>query len=205
MASDEEFYLPNEERFGFFTSHCYNLFSGIGPMKKFYQFVVEGVLAGKPSKILDVGFGTGQALKRILQVNEEAKVFGVEPSPHMFRVASRKLRKYIGDGRARLALGSSRKIPFTEKFDVIYSSLSFHHWQNQEESIGNILKHLEPDGRFMVFEYGDYLVQGYKKAAKSHAISREDLDRLGKVADFEVRESGEFVCLMFKPPSENKA
>lgn len=205
MATDNEFYLPDEERFGFFTSHIYNMFSGFGPMKRFHNFVTEGVLSANPGSILDIGFGTGQALKRILQANGEIQAFGVEPSPNMFKVAGRKLRNYARAGRVKLALGSSRDIPFGEKFDIIYSSLSFHHWQNQEESVINVLKHLKPGGSFMVFEYGDYLVHGYKKAAKSHAISKDDMQRLRKVADFEVQESGEFLRLIFGAPTENKA
>lgn len=204
MAADNEYYLPDEERFGFFTSHMYNMFSGFGPMKKFHRYVTDGVLSGTPDKVLDIGFGTGQALKKILQHNEKIQAFGVEPSPNMFKVAARKLSKYVKEGRVKLSLGSSRNIPFEEKFDIIYSSLSFHHWKNQEESVMNILKHLKPGGKFMVFEYGSYLIQGYKKAAKAHAISRSDIERLKKFADFEVQESGEFLCLVFKAPFEQE-
>ncbi len=200
MAAHNEYYLPDEERFGFFTSHMYNMFTGFGPMKKFHQFVTRGVLSGNPNKVMDIGFGTGQALKKILQSNGNIRAFGVEPSPNMFKVAGRKLRTFAKEGKVTLALGSSRNIPFDEKFDIIYSSLSFHHWKNQEESVLNVLKYLNPEGKFMVFEYGDYLIQGYKKAAKAHAISRDDMERLKKVADFEVQESGEFVCLVFKAP-----
>lgn len=204
MATRNDYYLPDEERFGFFTSHMYNMFTGFGPMKKFHQFVTRGILSGNPGKILDIGFGTGQALKKILQGDRDIMAFGVEPSPTMFKVAGRKLRAFSKEGKVKLALGSSRNIPFNEKFDIIYSSLSFHHWKNQEESVLNVLNYLNPGGEFKVFEYGDYLIQGYKKAAKAHAISREDIERLKKVADFEVQESGEFLCLVFKAPPELK-
>lgn len=204
MDKNHDYYLPDEERFGFFTSHMYNLFSGIGPMRKFHQFTLEGILSKKPKKLLDVGFGTGIVLKKLLQLNDDMEVFGVDPSTDMLKVASRKLRRYISENKAKLALGSSRDIPFDEKFDVIYSSLSFHHWKNQEQSIQNILKFLAPDGRFMIFEYGDDLIRGYKRAVKSHALSLTDLEKIRSVADFEIHDSGEFRCVSFKSPQKGK-
>lgn len=199
MEKSENYYLPDEEKFGFLTSHFYNLFAGITPMKNFHQFVLKSVLSGKPKRILDIGFGTGHVMKQMVQSDAGMEVYGVEPSASMFNVAKRKLRKQIESGKVKISLGSSRDIPFEEKFDVIYTSLSFHHWQNQGESILNILNYLQPDGQFLVLEYGDDLIQGYKKAVKAHALSKADLEKLSEIADFEVHDSGEYRCVSFKP------
>lgn len=199
MADTESYYLPDEEKFGFFTSYLYDLFSTVRPMKMFHQFVLESVLSGNPKKILDIGFGTGSVIRRIVKNAPEAEVYGVEPSPSMYKVAMRKLKTPVSEGRVKLAMGSSRKIQFEEKFDVIYTSLSFHHWKNQEESIRNVIKYLQPDGSFKVLEYGDDLIHGYKRAVKAHALSLQDLEKLKHITNFDVKDSGEFRCVSFKP------
>lgn len=205
MASNDSYYLPDEEKFGFLTSHLYDLFSGITPMKKFHKFVVDTVLSKNPQTVLDIGFGTGDVIRQLAKSRENLMIYGVEPSPHMSKVAGRKLKKFIREGRVNIAGGSSREIPFDKKFDIVFSSLSFHHWQKQQESILNILKYLNPEGRFLVFEYGHELIEGYKKAAKSHALSMNQLENLRKTSEFEIRDSGEYRCVAFKSHSSTKA
>ncbi len=204
MEQKDDYYLPDEERFGFITSHFYNLFSAVSPMKKFYGNVLDTVLSKDPNTVLDVGFGTGNVIKLMAQKKRKLSIFGVEPSPHMFKVASRKLKKFINSGNLKFSLGSSRDIPFEEKFDVIYSSLSFHHWKNQEESIANILKHLNPGGKFIVFEYGQELLRGYKRTSGGHSLSMEQIEKFRNKFDFEVIDTGEFRRVEFTHSDPDK-
>ncbi len=205
MAQKESHYLPEEEEFGFFTSHLYNIFSRVKPMKEFHQFVLSTVLAYDPGKVMDIGFGTGNVIRLLAMEDQEVELYGVEPSPHMFKLATRKLKKFVVAGRIKLAMGSSREIPFDEKFDVVFSSLSFHHWRNQQESIENIFRFLKPGGRLLIFEYGLELIKGYKKATGAHALSLAQLEPLRRFADFEVHDSDEFRCVVFNKPTHEKA
>ena len=61
-----------------------------------------------------------------------------------FDVLSFRLRSVLDAGcgsgdvlakKVHLALGSSRRIPFSCSFDVTYSSLSFHYWKDRNLSL----------------------------------------------------------------------
>lgn len=197
MNAEPEFYLPGEERFGYFSSRFYGLFSRSSPMRKFHRFVVENISERNPSSALDVGFGTGEVLRQLCRRDEIPELFGVEPSTQMIEIAQRKLRDCITSGKAELKKGNSREIPFDRKFDLIFSSLSFHHWKEQEKSIESVLSHLNPGGSFIVFEFGKELLQGYKKITSGHALSLDDVERFRKNSPLTMHDSGEYRYVEF--------
>lgn len=198
MSDQSDLYLPGEEKFGYISSHFYSLFARVSPMNKFYNFVTESIISRNPEIALDIGFGTGEILKRLCAETNNSRFYGVEPSLHMRNVAARKLASCIKNGRSVITTGSSRSIPFSEKFDLIFSSLSFHHWKEQEKSLSNVLEYLKPDGSFIVFEFGTELLKGYKKITSSHALSLGDLEKFQKIAHYTVKDSGEFRYVEFR-------
>ncbi|HEY1982338.1 MAG TPA: class I SAM-dependent methyltransferase [Xanthobacteraceae bacterium] len=64
--------------------------------------------------VLELGFGTGRAIRVIATAAAEGRVFGIDHSPTMCFRASRRLRHAIPDGRVRLVHGSLRKLPWPE-------------------------------------------------------------------------------------------
>lgn len=201
--TEVDYYLQDEEKFGFFASRFYGMFARMGPMRKFHEFALQNIMSRKPSSVLDIGFGTGDLLRLLCSEEaEKMELFGVEPSPHMMRVASRRLRKCAGTKKVILSQGSSRDIPYEQNFDMIFSSLSFHHWKDPEDSLKNILNHLSPNGVFLVFEFGRELLKGYKKATASHSLSLTDLEKFSGIAGYEVTDDGEHRCVEFRKPAE---
>ena len=198
MNHATDLYLPNEERFGFCSSHLYGAFSKVSPMRKFHSFAARMILARNPSSILDIGFGTGDVLKMLCENDKELSIYGVEPSIHMLNVARRKLKGCGDDASARLQQGSSRRIPFQQKFDVIFSSLSFHHWKEPEDSLKNLMAYLNPGGSFLVFEFARESLRGYKRMTASHSLSISDLEKFSGIAKFTVHDEGEHRCVEFR-------
>lgn len=198
MSEQRDLYLPGEEKFGYFSSYAYNLFSRVSPMKKFYSFVMDSIISRNPDSVLDIGFGTGEIMRRLCSERPNTMVYGIEPSPHMRRVAEKRLDSCIKGGRCQIATGSSRDIPFNEKFDLVFSSLSFHHWKEQKESLSNILNYLKPNGSFIVFEFGTELLRGYKRVTSSHSLSLEDLKKFRDIAEYRVNDSGEYRYVEFR-------
>lgn len=73
---------------------------------------------GSPSRILEVGCGTGRFLRSVLTENEYTS-WGIDPSPAMLRVTKSKLAEYE---HLRLARSEGAVLPFLDdSFDLVYS------------------------------------------------------------------------------------
>ena len=89
--------------------------------------VASYVGAQRIDRILDLGCGTGR-FSEALAHRFDAEVIGVDPSQKMLEQARNKLR----GNRVRYEPGSSEAIPLPDdSIDLIFMSMSFHHFENQ--------------------------------------------------------------------------
>ena len=124
-------------------------------------------------------------LMTVLKENPEISGIGIDPSRHMVHKANLKSKRKGLSGRLRFVQGSSRQIEVSQKFPLIISSLSFHHWKERNESLINIMKFLEESGKFIVYEmYDDGSLN--RKLVKSHLMSSDDFKRISEATGFPV-------------------
>ena len=190
-------YLPGEEKFGAISSSFYGVARAVPTLRRFYYFVERTVLSQNFENVLDIGSGPGITLVKIAK-QHQGKFLGIDPSSHMVKIANRRAARSGVADRVRFVVGSSRHIPGDEKFDLIYTSLSFHHWKDREQSVLPILKRLKPSGSFMIFEVTD---DGSfnRRFVKNHLMNREDFISLGKTIgrNPEFLEEAGFICCIF--------
>ena len=90
--------------------------------------------------VLEIGCGTGRLA---VKVAPKVGLFtGIDISPKTVSVA----KTHIHLENSRLVCGDFLKFSFKEKFDVIYSSLTFMHIENKQKSIEKISKLLNNNG-----------------------------------------------------------
>lgn len=95
---------------------------------------------------LDLGCGTGEMMKLILQQNEDKSLYGIDLSEKMLDVAKEKL-----GNRVKLTLGDSEQRPFPDSFfDVVYCNDSFHHYPAPNKVLSEISRVLKPKGVFLM-------------------------------------------------------
>ena len=95
---------------------------------------------------LDLGCGTGEMIKLLLEQNEQIHLYGVDISENMLAVAKEKLGE-----KATLVLGDSENLPFQkDMFDVVYCNDSFHHYPKPERVLEEIRRVLKPGGSFLM-------------------------------------------------------
>ncbi len=110
-----------------------------------------GDAALRPFRLLDIGCGTGNFVRRVLKEHPVAEVWGLDFS-----------RKMIAAGRQRIA-GSESRIQFVQadseslplddnKFDLVTCSNSFHHYPNQAAAVFEMYRVLRPGGRLMIID-----------------------------------------------------
>lgn len=86
-----------------------------------------------PARILDVGCGTGYALRALAGARPDAQsLTGVDPAPAMVEAA----RSRSTDRRIHIEPGTAETLPAgPASFDLIVSITSFDHWADQGEGL----------------------------------------------------------------------
>jgi ubiquinone/menaquinone biosynthesis C-methylase UbiE len=176
---EKDLYLDGEEKFGFFGSRMYNFTKASKTIRDFYKFVISDLKRHSFQSILDVGSGRGFILTKIVKAFPEISAFGIDPSPFMVRLANKQSKKLGLSNNLRFDLGSSRHIPGSQKFDIIITTLSFHHWKNREEAVPFLMKWLNPGGSLLVYEITDDGSVN-RKFVKSHLLNKTDFEKISK-------------------------
>ncbi len=148
---DNNIYLKGEEKFGFFTSYLYGFSRLIPTFKKFHLFVIADILENNFKNILDIGCGNGYLLNEIVKRRKDTYAVGIDPSRYMLKHAEKLTAKNKLSDNIKFVLGSNRTL-LDEKFDFIYTSMSFHHWKDRELSIVPIISTLNSKSTFNIYE-----------------------------------------------------
>lgn len=103
---------------------------------------------------LDLGCGTGEMLKLILQADHRKKLYGIDLSEEMLIVARSKL-----PDQGKLLLGDSESLPFPDSsFDVVYCNDSFYHYPAPQNVLREVHRVLKPGGTFLLGDCGQPFV-----------------------------------------------
>ena len=104
---------------------------------------------GKNSRILEVGCGTGDLLLFLSKQKKSFKLYGVDISGEMLKIARRRLL----NTRVRLKLEPAERIRFRKGyFDYVLSIDAFHHYYNYESVMKNFCRVLRKNGRLVVID-----------------------------------------------------
>jgi ubiquinone/menaquinone biosynthesis C-methylase UbiE len=115
-----------------------------------HRLMAQSVDPGTDARILDLGCGSGQLAARLAQRVPHGSVLGVDPAEEMIRVGRRQHRRK----NLSFEVGSSDAIPSgAGTFDVVVSTISFHHWSRPVESLREIARVLRPGGRLLILDF----------------------------------------------------
>jgi ubiquinone/menaquinone biosynthesis C-methylase UbiE len=106
---------------------------------------IETLHLASHKSVLEIGVGTGRLAVRVCGKCRDFT--GIDISPKTVERAKENLRDY---SNIRLICGDYIIYPFTENFDVIYSSLTFMHIQDKKKAIQKTADLLNPDGKFIL-------------------------------------------------------
>jgi ubiquinone/menaquinone biosynthesis C-methylase UbiE len=103
-----------------------------------------------PGAILDVGCGTGRLLGLAQGRFPGAKLAGVDAAIEMVRQAQAS----NPGGAIGFQQALAEELPFANaSFDLVFSTMTFHHWADQSRGIAEIARVLTPGGRWLLAEF----------------------------------------------------
>jgi len=101
-----------------------------------------------PRDILDIGCGTARLLESAGRRWTGARLTGIDASELMIGEAR---RKHDGDPRFILLRADASSLPLQDvSFDVVFSTMSFHHWGDQASGVREVARVLRPGGLFVL-------------------------------------------------------
>jgi ubiquinone/menaquinone biosynthesis C-methylase UbiE len=101
-----------------------------------------------PRAILDVGCGTGRLLRAAASRFPGARLDGVDAAEGMIKQATGSLPPGL---QIRFQQATAEALPFADgSFDLVFSTMTFHHWADQQKAIGEVRRVLAPGGRWLL-------------------------------------------------------
>ena len=151
---------------------------------------------GPDDRLLDVGCGTGAAVRAAAEVVERA--VGVDLSPKMLAEARERAR---GLPNVEFVEGDSENLPFGGgEFTAVICTTSLHHYPNPEAATREMARVLTPDGRAVIgdgtsdalfMRVADFLCRTFERGhVRFHRA--EDLRRMLEDAGFPRTERRSF-------------
>lgn len=137
--------------------------------------VAESTVALAATRILDLGSGTGETARRVLEKHPNARVVLVDSSAEMLEAA----RESLAEDRVEQIVVRRLEDPLPDgPFDLVVSALAIHHLESSDKQVlfRRIAEVLGPGGRFVL---ADVIVPDDPKRAATPASSHVDRpDRL---------------------------
>jgi ubiquinone/menaquinone biosynthesis C-methylase UbiE len=148
-------------------------------MQDFYR-EVTGEIASKVSsgRILDIGTGPGYIPIEVARASKNVEVKAIDISSAMVMIARKNAEDAELSRRVQFEYGSAEHIPYGDGyFDLVVSTLSFHHWANRLECLKEIHRVLKIGGEAWIYEIRKDTTREAKKQLK---------DRYGQFLSFVV-------------------
>ena len=102
-------------------------------------------------RVLEIGYGHGRTVERIANALPAGYVAGIDVSDTMHRLALRRNRSSVANGRVDLRLGDSAALPFADaEFDKALSVHTVYFWKDPGLCLREIRRVLRPGARFVL-------------------------------------------------------
>jgi ubiquinone/menaquinone biosynthesis C-methylase UbiE len=141
-------------------------------------------VAPEPSRILDVGCGTGYLLWQFARRCPGAtELEGIDAAAGMIEVAT---AGDAADGRLGFRVGTAERLPWEAgAFDLVVSSTSFDHWADQQAGLSECFRVLGRGGHLvLVDQFSAWLVPTLVGSRRGKARTKGRATRLLTAAGF---------------------
>lgn len=158
------------------------------------RLAVDALDVERDAVVVDVGCGTGSALRSLAPRVPEGRLIGVDPTPRMVAIARERAEEDPNGRRIEFVLAPAERVPLEDDVaDVVLALDSMEHWEDRDGGLSEVGRVLRPGGRFVVVK--DRAVPGASVAERGLVA---DLERAGfEVRNQRVLSEGDVTCTMW--------
>ncbi|MEL6159291.1 MAG: methyltransferase domain-containing protein [Cyanobacteria bacterium J06554_11] len=121
------------------------------------SFLVDWANVSSTAVVLDVGCGTGELARLLLEQNPHQTIVGIDISELMLVQARQKLRNFE---QVTFEQASASALPISDNtFEVVVSANAFHYFPEPEKALAEMRRVLKPGGEIVILDWcKDFLV-----------------------------------------------
>ncbi|OMH38030.1 hypothetical protein BGP75_07030 [Motiliproteus sp. MSK22-1] len=125
------------------------------------------------STVVDIGCGTGSALRHAAKQVTNGVLIGIDPVPRMVEIAREKTATDVAADRIHFYQGAAESLPLEDaSADFVLAFDSFDHWQDQHQGLKEVRRVLTPDGAFVIVKDGGLPCGSEAKSELFEALER---------------------------------
>lgn len=169
------------------------------------QLTMASLALGPADRVLEVGFGSGDLIAHMAPVVREGFVAGVDFSPDMVSVATKRLSTLASTGRVELRCASAEHLPYGDgSFTKACTVNTVYFWPEPAVAMKELARVLAAGGRLVIGFSPAEAMRKMPKRLTGHGFTLfepEDMRRLLEDAGFGGIEMvpghgprGDFVC-----------
>jgi arsenite methyltransferase len=119
--------------------------------EKMNNFAVEMLDVQPTDRVLDIGFGGGVTIERMLKTIDTGKIYGVDFSQEMVEKAKQKFKSAIESDQVSIEFADVQALPFEENtFDKVCTVNTIYFWNEPLASLQEIKRVMKDGGRLVV-------------------------------------------------------
>ena len=115
------------------------------------RMTVEAAGLRPEDVVVDVGCGSGEAVRIAAECVVRGRAIGVDPTPAMIRIAAEHTHDHPCVDRIQFIEGPAEKLPLESgSADVVLAINSLHHWAQPDVGLDEVWRILVPGGRLLI-------------------------------------------------------
>ncbi len=112
------------------------------------SLTLDSLALGPADRLLELGFGSGYLLEKVLKNRLCDFTAGADISPEMVKHVGARLRAYIDAGKAQIHQGDIEAIPFADgEFTKLCSVNTLYFWRDPQQALAECRRVLAAGGR----------------------------------------------------------
>ncbi len=158
--------------------------------RQMYERVLDKIGQFPFVSLLDIGCGSGTMLAMLKNISPHIEFSGIDLSEQMIAQARKNVDKEI-----QLQIGDVENLPWIDnKFDLVLCNASFHHFPDPLQSLHEIHRVLQPDGRLIIADpwwpgkirrpINYYLQSPFNQSGDVRIYSQHEITALFTAANF---------------------